>query len=55
MEANFSKRKITPEQAIVFLSKQGINISLDDAESVVDLLYLLAEIFASETAEDENS
>jgi hypothetical protein len=55
METNFSKRTITPDKAIAFLTKEGIAISLEDAETAVSFLYFLAEIFINEIAEDENS
>ena len=53
MQVNYSeKRNVSPEKAVALLSKQGITISLEEAEIVVSFLYLLAEIFTNEMIEE---
>lgn len=40
-----SKKKITPEIAVAQLKTQGVAISATDAETLLDFLYLIAELF----------
>jgi len=39
-----AKRKITPEQAIKILRKNGIEATEKDAEIILDFLYFLAKL-----------
>lgn len=53
MQINYSQRRnVSPEQAVALLSKEGITISLEEAEAAVDFLYFLAEIFTNEITEE---
>ncbi len=45
MEINKEKRKITPAIAIRILEKQGVEISSENAQKVVDFMYILAIMF----------
>jgi len=38
------KRKVTPEAAVEILKKRGLEISLNDAQRILDLLYELAKL-----------
>lgn len=49
---HLQKRNVSPEQVVSLLNKQGITISPEDAETVVNFLYFLAEIIASERNEE---
>lgn len=39
-----NKRKISPHKAIEILEKQGIKITLEEAEIVLDLMYNFAKL-----------
>lgn len=45
------KRNVTPEKAIALLKAEGITVSPEEAEQVVNFLYFLAEILVNETVE----
>jgi len=47
----YEKRNITPEKAVALLKVEGITISPEEAEQVVNFLYFLAEILINETVE----
>jgi hypothetical protein len=44
------RRKVTPEKAIALLKAEGITISPEEAEQLVDFLHFLAEILISDAA-----
>jgi hypothetical protein len=49
METGFiEKRNINPQQAIEILKKSGVEISEEEAEKVLDVLYFLAELIVEQ-------
>jgi hypothetical protein len=47
------KRGVTPEQAINALEKQGINIDGEQAEIILDFLYILAKLAVNQYVIDK--
>lgn len=45
MEIQPEKRKVTAQQAIALLEKQGVTITPENAQKVVDFMYILATMF----------
>ncbi|MBC9930120.1 hypothetical protein [Chitinophaga qingshengii] len=37
-------KKLTPKQAVAILANEGITVSEEDAEKILELIYYLAEI-----------
>ena len=38
------KRTITPEEAVEILRKSGLEVSIQDAKNILELLYILAKL-----------
>lgn len=45
MELQQKKRKVTAQQAIAVLERQGVTLTPENAQKVVDFLYTLAIMF----------
>lgn len=44
---SFSTRKVSPEQAIRILSRNGIHVNKEKAAIILDFLYLIARTYKS--------
>lgn len=44
-------QSVTIEKTIVLLEKQGVKLSYQDAEAILDFMNLLADIYLSENAD----
>jgi hypothetical protein len=38
------KKKITPEEAVQILKKSGLDVSVEEAKNILQLLYILAKL-----------
>lgn len=43
-----AKRAVTPEKAIEILAKNGINISSEKAQELLDFMYFLAKLIVEQ-------
>jgi len=55
MEINNHKRSITTEKVVALLNKDGLEISMTEAEMIINFLYFLTEIVVDENTGDESS
>jgi hypothetical protein len=51
---SFSTRKVSTEQAIRVLRRNGINVNKEKAEIILDFLYLIAKTYRSIEDNDES-
>jgi len=48
IEKQKEKRGVTPQQAVSILKKNGINVTDNDAEKILDLMYFLAKLIVNQ-------